>query len=71
MNSDGEWDNALQEISGNAKSDKPSANFLEKLSSVYQRLEMLTSGHEGCPVPSNFEELALWWSTPPPQNHSS
>ena len=71
MNPDGDWDNALQEISGNTKSDKPSANFLEKLSSVYQRLEMLTSGHEGCPVPSNFEELALWWSTPPPQNHSS
>ena len=44
---DGDWDNALQEISGNTKSDKTSVNFLEKLPSIYQRLEMLTSGHEG------------------------
>ena len=31
------------------------------------RLEMLTSGYSGCPVPETVEEYLVWWSTPPPK----
>ena len=31
-----------------------------------ERLRILTSGHENCPVPENAEQLLVWWSMPPP-----
>ena len=36
---------------------------------VHERLKILTSGHEGCPLPTNAAELTVWWSMQPP-NHS-
>ena len=35
---------------------------------ICKRLEMLSSGHEMCPVPSSVEELLAWWETPPPKD---
>ena len=36
---------------------------------INQRLAILTSGHDGCPLPSTAQELCAWWSLEPP-NHS-
>jgi hypothetical protein len=33
---------------------------------ISKRLEILTSGHTGCPVPRNLEEMVVWWSVEPP-----
>jgi hypothetical protein len=40
------------------------------VNNIIERLKILTSGHENCPVPENMEQLLIWWSMPPP-NHSS
>jgi len=36
------------------------------LQATLARLEMLTSGHLGCPVPGNLDEFKAWWRTTPP-----
>jgi len=41
-------------------------NLSALLASTSARLEMLTAGHLGCPVPTSVEEFRLWWTTPPP-----
>ena len=35
-----------------------------------ERLNLLTSGHIGCPAPTDIEELLVWWSTKPPAESS-
>ena len=45
----------------------PPPSIRKAVQNVLSRLEMLTSGHEDCPTPSNIEELIIWWKTPPPK----
>ena len=39
-----------------------------KLEAIIARLELLTSGHVGCPCPSDLEQLLVWWATKPPES---
>ena len=63
------WKKSLSEIV-----QKTGPNAGKKLSSALQRavdatldrLKLLTSGHIGCPAPTNVDELLVWWSTEPP-----
>ena len=35
------------------------------LASTTARLQMLTSGYVGCPVPESKDEFLIWWNTEP------
>ena len=43
----------------------------QEVENTIERLHILTSGHEHCPVPENSEQLIVWWSMPPPDHSSS
>ncbi len=65
------WSEALSDIFG-LDGDRPLSPALAKaVNDVHERLTILTSGHEGCPVPSNAAELDVWWSMDPPAHSSS
>ena len=46
-----------------------SASLQKAVRDINERLAILSSGHEGCPLPETAEELIVWWSMAPP-NHS-
>jgi len=46
-----------------------SAPLQKAVRDINKRLAILSSGHEGCPLPETAEELIVWWSMSPP-NHS-
>ena len=60
------WEKALQEILANSN-----AQLKKAVENTIERLRILTSGHENCPVPENAEQLLVWWSMPPPDHSSS
>ena len=60
------WDDAIQEVIENNPAKIPSYQMKKALNDIYERLTILTSGHEKCPVPNNSEELIVWWKTLPP-----
>ena len=66
-NPKGEWKDALSEILLVGQEKSPPPAIRKAVANVISRLEMLTSGHEDCPVPQNAEELIVWWSMDPPQ----
>jgi hypothetical protein len=66
-NPKGEWKDALAEILLHGQEKSPPPAIRKAVANVISRLEMLTSGHEDCPVPQNIEELIVWWSLDPPQ----
>jgi hypothetical protein len=66
-NPDKNWEDSLKEIldgmhQGGAK---------RSVNNIIERLKILTSGHENCPVPEDLEQLLVWWSMPPPDHSSS
>ena len=63
-NPNGDWENAIQDIIENSK--LPAYQISKCLDDVFERLTILTSGHDNCPVPLSREELIVWWKTPPP-----
>jgi hypothetical protein len=63
-NPKGNWENALEEILSNSKI--PAYQIKKSINDVFERLNILTSGHDNCPIPSTKEELIIWWKTPPP-----
>ena len=60
------WEKSLEEIlrQNNSQLNKMVTNSIE-------RLKILTSGHENCPVPEDEQQLLVWWSMPPPDHSSS
>jgi hypothetical protein len=56
---------AMKWILSSERLDEESRNVL--LEETTARLQMLTSGYSGCPVPRSVEEYLVWWSTPPPK----
>ncbi len=63
-NPNGDWENAIEDIIENSK--LPAYQISKCLDDVFERLTILTSGHDNCPVPLSREELIVWWKTPPP-----
>ena len=65
-NPTGNWDDALPSIALPADGRAPPPAVRKGLEDIMKRLEMLSSGHENCPVPSSVEQLLAWWQVPPP-----
>ena len=59
------WTEAFGEIFG-ADETQLSVSHRKIVEQISRRLTILTSGHTGCPIPKNFSELMVWWSTDPP-----
>jgi dTMP kinase len=68
-NPDAEWTQALHDVFAVEEGKSLSSNLQKAVGDVHERLTILTSGHEGCPLPTNAAELTVWWSMQPP-NHS-
>lgn len=68
-NTNKDWLNALEEILKPTIVDAKKKSAVElqaKAEAIFDRLEMLTSGHKNCPSPSTVEQLITWWKTPIP-----
>ncbi len=65
-NREGDWAQALPEIATPVDGRAPPPAVRKGLENIIKRLQMLSSGHENCPVPTSTEELVTWWQTPPP-----
>ena len=63
------WSSALENIFSVEEGKTLSVNLKKAVQDIHQRLSILTSGHDGCPLPTTPEELTVWWSMEPP-NHS-
>ena len=68
-NPDAEWTQALRDVFAVEEGKSLSSSLQKAVADVHERLQILTSGHEGCPLPTNAAELTVWWSMQPP-NHS-
>ena len=65
------WEDALADLfTVNEGKELPSA-LRKAVYDINQRLGILTSGHEGCPLPETAQELQVWWSMPPPDHSDS
>jgi dTMP kinase len=64
-NPESDWSVAFESIFGTSTSDLPPSQQ-KMIQQISMRLEILTSGHTGCPVPKNVEEMNVWWSMEPP-----
>ena len=67
-NPNDEWTTALRSILIPIDGRQPRPRIRKAVDYICKRLEMLSSGHEMCPVPTNVDELLAWWETPPPNN---
>ena len=65
-NPKGNWSGALPAIAAPADGKTPPPAVRKGLEDIMKRLEMLSSGHEQCPVPETVEQLLAWWQLPPP-----
>ena len=68
-NPEAEWTQALHDVFAVEEGKSLSAGLQKAVRDVHERLNILTSGHEGCPLPTDAAELTVWWSMQPP-NHS-
>ena len=68
-NPDVSWTQALDDVFAVGEGKSLSATLQKAVRDVNERLQILTSGHEGCPLPTTAAELTVWWSMQPP-NHS-
>lgn len=66
-NSDGLWENALNDILEFGSDKKAPLQVRIAVKSILERLHLISSGHAECPVPKNEEELLIWWSVKPPE----
>lgn len=66
-NPNSKWEDSLPEILMQGTGKKPPLSIRKSVDNILKRLEMLTSGHENCPTPSNIDELIIWWKTQPPK----
>ncbi|HJM55558.1 MAG TPA: hypothetical protein QGI72_04860, partial [Poseidonia sp.] len=70
-NPDKSWSDALVEILYTEEGKTLTSGLKKAVSDIHQRLSILTSGHEGCPLPTNASELLIWWSNTPPVHSDS
>ena len=63
------WEEALNDIFKVVDGKELSTQLKKAVDDIHERLAILTSGHDGCPLPENVAELCVWWSMTPP-NHS-
>lgn len=63
------WGQALHDVFAVEEGKSLSTSLQKAVRDVHERLNILTSGHEGCPLPTTAAELTVWWSMQPP-NHS-
>ena len=68
-NPEAEWSQALHDVFAVEDGKSLSTGLQKAVRDVHERLKILTSGHEGCPLPTDAAELTVWWSMQPP-NHS-
>ncbi|MFL2949525.1 MAG: dTMP kinase [Candidatus Poseidoniaceae archaeon] len=61
-----DWGAALPAIASPQDGKTPPPAVRRGLENIIKRLQMLTSGHENCPVPETVEELLAWWRLTPP-----
>lgn len=61
-----DWGAALPAIASPQDGKTPPPVVRRGLENIIKRLQMLTSGHENCPVPETVEELLAWWRLTPP-----
>ena len=66
-NPDKNWEEGLEETLQNMQQ----VQAKKTVENIIERLKILTSGHENCPVPEDIEQLLIWWSMPPPDHSSS
>jgi len=66
-NPNSDWKNAISDILQGNDGKKPSLSVRKSVEFVFERLNLLSSGHANCPVPQSFEELVVWWSIEPPK----
>ena len=55
----------MEEIAKNNPAKIPLYQLNKSFEDVFERIKMLTSGHENCPLRVR-EELIIWWKTNPP-----
>ena len=70
-NPDNDWSTALDELFQVEEGKELSSSLKKAVHDINQRLSILTSGHDGCPLPSTAPELCAWWSLEPPAHSSS
>ncbi|MGB2484496.1 MAG: dTMP kinase [Poseidonia sp.] len=70
-NATASWTDALQDIFAVEDGKDLSPTLRKAVHDINQRLAILTSGHEGCPLPQTAAELVVWWSMPPPAHSAS
>ncbi len=63
------WQRALHDIFAVEDGKELAASLKKAVDDIHHRLAILTSGHDGCPLPTTAAELEVWWSMRPP-NHS-
>ncbi|MEK9650596.1 MAG: dTMP kinase [Poseidonia sp.] len=65
------WEQALEDVFAVEGGKELSTSLTKAVEDIRQRLAILTSGHEGCPLPTTPAELNVWWSMEPPTHSSS
>lgn len=70
-NPDEPWEGALSSLFAVEEGKELSSALRKAVQDIHHRLGMLTSGHEGCPLPETAQELEIWWSMPPPGHSDS
>jgi dTMP kinase len=63
------WQRALSDIFAVEEGKELAVSLKKAVDDIHHRLAILTSGHDGCPLPTTAAELEVWWSMRPP-NHS-
>lgn len=63
------WVTVLDELFQVEEGKELPSQLKKAVHDINRRLTILTSGHEGCPLPQTAQELCAWWSLEPP-NHS-
>ena len=66
-NPNASWSKAMEEIIYDGDKGKVTNSTKKRVSFVFERLKLISSGHAECPVPKSVEELTMWWATEPPK----
>lgn len=70
-NPEAEWEQALTDLFAVEEGKELPAPLAKAVDDIHERLAILTSGHEGCPLPTTPAELNVWWSMRPPDHSPS
>ena len=65
------WVTVLDELFQVEEGKELPSQLKKAVHDINRRLTILTSGHEGCPLPQTAQELCAWWSLEPPNQSDS